>query len=513
MDRSKFKDNVGIVALVSLFFLECEYLLRMPEHHEVRRALRALIGFPLHDFVFAAIVFLFIAKFLAPDRVPDFKPRFSAAFLALHLGATALLDVSMLPFQAFLETRPVLLPVWWVVLGAYSLTWLATFADPRQWPQTFGKFLPWLAGGFAAGAFTVYFSKYVAEFWYALPKATLWMTEKWLALFFDHVSRGPEQFTIGVRGFAVDVGAPCSGYEGMGLIACYTAAFLWFRKDSLKMPQSLVLLPLSVLLSWTANTLRIAALIAIGACYSPRIALDGFHTQAGWLSFTLLGIALVVIVERAGWFRKDKPESEPLPSLPFLAPLMALFLTQIVSSAVTGDFDFFYPVRTTLLLLVLFHFRASYRKVLGPTGVEAVTCGLLVYFLWVLLAANEGGVDPSQYLQGTKLTGWILFRVLGSSVVIPIIEELAFRGYLLRRLQSPDFQEVPQSHLTFTSVLVSSFAFGLLHQDWVAGTLAGVAYALLLKRRGSLTDSIVAHGVTNLCLCVHVLASGAWGDW
>ena len=63
--KAAFKNAVGCLALVSLFFLECEYLLRMPEHHEVRKALRALIGLPVHDFLFATITFLVIAKLLA----------------------------------------------------------------------------------------------------------------------------------------------------------------------------------------------------------------------------------------------------------------------------------------------------------------------------------------------------------------------------------------------------------------------------------------------------------------
>ena len=511
--KAAFKNAVGCLALVSLFFLECEYLLRMPEHHEVRKALRALIGLPVHDFLFATITFLVIAKLLASDRIPNFVPDFSSKSLIVHVASTVALDLSIIPLYHYFQQHPSLELAWWPILTAYFLTWLACLSKPQNWPKNLAKFGPWLAGAFDAGIFSFYFSNYVAHFWYAMPRATLWLTEKWLDLAFSNVQRGPGTFEIGTSTFGVDVGAPCSGYEGMGLIACYVAAFLWLRKDALRFPQAFILLPLAVGLSWTANTLRIALIIAIGTCYSPKIALDGFHTQAGWLTFTIIGIGLVLLVERGGWFRKTKIATEPPPSLPYLLPLMVIFLVQIASAAMISGFDFYYPVRVTLLALILFHFRKDYRQIFGPTGIEAIACGLAVFFLWMIFATEHSGTDPTQFLSGGKLTGWILFRIAGAVIIVPIVEELAFRGYLLRRLQALEFEKVPIGHLTLFSVLASSLLFGLLHQDWIAGTIAGILYALILLKRGSLTDAIVAHGVTNLCLAIHVLVTGAWGYW
>jgi CAAX prenyl protease-like protein len=103
--------------------------------------------------------------------------------------------------------------------------------------------------------------------------------------------------------------------------------------------------------------------------------------------------------------------------------------------------------------------------------------------------------------------------VLGSTVTVPIIEELAFRGFLLRRLIARDFTKVPYDMLRWPAVLVSSLAFAAVHQQWVAGFVAGVSYAYAQSRRGLLTDAIIAHSVTNALIAVQVLLAAHWSLW
>jgi CAAX prenyl protease-like protein len=114
--------------------------------------------------------------------------------------------------------------------------------------------------------------------------------------------------------------------------------------------------------------------------------------------------------------------------------------------------------------------------------------------------------------QGWAIT-WLIFKVLGSVIMVPLAEELAFRGYLTRRLISSDFQSVPPGRLTWISFVVSSLVFGVLHGRWFAGTLAGMAFALAYRRRGELCDAVLAHGVTNALIAVTVLAARDWSLW
>jgi CAAX prenyl protease-like protein len=97
--------------------------------------------------------------------------------------------------------------------------------------------------------------------------------------------------------------------------------------------------------------------------------------------------------------------------------------------------------------------------------------------------------------------------------VVPIIEELAFRGFLARRLASRDFDALPPERITLPAIFGSALAFGLLHRRPVAGTLAGVAYALVYRRRGKLADAVVAHAATNAILLAVAAALGRWDLW
>jgi CAAX prenyl protease-like protein len=104
--------------------------------------------------------------------------------------------------------------------------------------------------------------------------------------------------------------------------------------------------------------------------------------------------------------------------------------------------------------------------------------------------------------------------VLASVTTVPLAEELAFRGYLLRRLISSDFEAVSFSRVTPVAVLVSSAIFGLLHGGrWIAGILAGIVLALLIMRRGRIGDAVAAHAVANGLIALYVLAFNAWSLW
>ena len=108
---------------------------------------------------------------------------------------------------------------------------------------------------------------------------------------------------------------------------------------------------------------------------------------------------------------------------------------------------------------------------------------------------------------------WLAARVLGSAIVVPIAEELAFRGYLLRRLIDADFTAVSPKRFTVVSFLISSIAFGALHGRWLAGILAGMIYAAAQYRRGEISDAIIAHAVTNGLLAAYVVIFGHWAFW
>jgi CAAX prenyl protease-like protein len=103
---------------------------------------------------------------------------------------------------------------------------------------------------------------------------------------------------------------------------------------------------------------------------------------------------------------------------------------------------------------------------------------------------------------------------LAATVTVPIAEELAFRGFLLRRFISPEFEAVSFRQFSWFALAASSVLFGLLHGErWIAGLIAGIIFALAVTRRGRFGNAVVAHATANALLAVDVLVFHRWGLW
>ena len=362
------------------------------------------------------------------------------------------------------------------------------------------------------------------EFWNSLAIPTLQLVHKLLGWVYSDLVYEPERFLLGTTSFQVEISYACSGIEGIALITLFLAIYLWlFRKD-LRFPQAFWLFPLGITAIWLANAVRIALLIAIGASFSPEVALQGFHEQAGWIAFTLIALGADRSVEsdavlyryQATTFQLLEPAN--LLAAALLVPLLVLMVTSMVTSASSSGFDVLYPLRVVAIAIVLYYFRKHYKGLGWKWSWQAPAIGTAVFVIWILLEPN---VDSSKtpLSQGlAELTSgsaavWLVFRVLGSVITVPLAEELAFRGYLIRKLIAKDFENVPLGQFTWFSFLLTSVLFGLLHERWIAGTLAGMGYALALYRRGQLGDAVIAHMTTNALIAIFVLTQARWSLW
>jgi len=107
----------------------------------------------------------------------------------------------------------------------------------------------------------------------------------------------------------------------------------------------------------------------------------------------------------------------------------------------------------------------------------------------------------------------VAIRIFGASIVVPIMEELFWRSFLIRYIIHSNFESVRLGTFTAGSFLFTVVLFGLEHNLWLAGMMAGVAYNALLYRTGRLWPCIIAHAFTNLALGIHVLMTGEWHWW
>lgn len=153
----------------------------------------------------------------------------------------------------------------------------------------------------------------------------------------------------------------------------------------------------------------------------------------------------------------------------------------------------------------------------APAVVLALATGVIVLLLWISLGAPwmtlgaPAGFDPSS--NGRIDWALVAVRIAGAALVVPVMEELFWRAFLMRWIDSDAFEAVPPAHTSVKSVLITSVLFGFEHHLWLAGIVAGLAYGLLYRRHGTLWSPIIAHAVTNAVLGGWVLATGNWSYW
>jgi exosortase E/protease (VPEID-CTERM system) len=359
--------------------------------------------------------------------------------------------------------------------------------------------------------------------WQPLGRSAVWLVHQLFVLAGWETVYDPEQLRVGTSSFAVTIASECSGYEGIGLIWVFLGVYLWLFRHSFRFPRVLLLFPLGTVVVWLANVLRLVLLVVLGTRVSPEMALGGFHSQAGWLAFLAVSLGLAALAQHTRFFSTTVAPAAPAPgpnaTVAYLAPLLALVATTMLTAAFTANFDQWYPLRVLAVAAALWVCRRGYEDLQWSRSWAAVALGAGAFVLWIALepagsaSAEETFADQLAGLPTAWATVWLSFRVVGSIVTVPLAEELAFRGYLTRQLIAADFQEVPLGRFTWFSFLVSSALFGVLHGRWLAGTLAGLLYALALYRRGELADAVVAHATTNALLAAYVLMTGTWTLW
>ncbi len=365
--------------------------------------------------------------------------------------------------------------------------------------------------------------------WPAMAAFTFASVVAALKLVGQEVHAIPAEVELGVGEFIVLVGRQCSGIEGFALITSFLLLYIWLFRDQLRFPRVWILIPIGIAVSWCFNVIRISALILIGAYVSPDLAINGFHSHAGWLMFTALSVGMAVLVHRTSWFRRDgaqrPPQSARLPLaqdvaaaqiLPFIIFMASALLSQTFSETPA----ILYPARALAMAAVLWLFRAYLRALPWRFDALALAAGVLIGGIWIITAPAMGAGDTALAtalagLSAPVLVVWIIARVIGTVALVPVIEELFFRGYVIGqfRLNTRLNQAL--------AVAVSAALFAVLHGRWILGAIAGVIFGLLTLRQqaqtqtgaktgAAVTDAILAHMVANALIAAAAVISGGW---
>ena len=288
---------------------------------------------------------------------------------ALH--AVALLAFAHLTALGFgvVTGAPDLSLTWlivWATAGtATFLSWLLILAPATAWLDVLKQQRLNLVLGLAAGTAVWLGGLLVQNLWEPLAGGTLWLSGILLSLIYPRAVVDPSQALVGTDTFMIKIFPVCSGYEGIALVTVFIATYLWLFRAHLSFPRALILFPIGIASIWFANALRITALIIVGNVVSPEVAAKGFHTQAGWIAFTLVTLGLIAISHRwlsaAGRAGARDITAERLPELALLAPLLALMATSMIIAALSAGFAALYPLGVVTTGAVLWHYRTAYR--------------------------------------------------------------------------------------------------------------------------------------------------------
>jgi exosortase E/protease (VPEID-CTERM system) len=457
-----------------------------------------------------------------PEARTDFLRMARAAgggpgWAALHLLGLALMVVPMLRLAPGAVNEGFARVFAWLCLGAglatlAGLFWLARPGAWRAWLR--GRGLSLLAIlGFAAslpGIVVLAGPLWTVQ---ALTDITFIAVFLLLRLVSDAVEVNPEAYVIGADGFLVQVAESCSGIEGLVLITAFLALFSALFRDELRLRRVwLVIWPLALLASWSFNALRITALIWIGAHVSPELAVNGFHSFAGWLMFTGLAVAILVLVGRSRYVhRAVSAAPAPVPGPPLaqdeaavrIVPFILFALSAMLAQAFWRDPALGYPMQVAVMAAGLWWARVGIARVLAwPSGLS-VLAGLGVGLGWVLSAPAAAPLSEGvAALSGGAFAAWAALRLFGTVALVPMIEELFFRGYVQARLDRGTW---PSRVL---AVAVSATLFALMHGRWLEAGLAGVVFSVLYMRKGRLADAIAAHASANALIAAVALWRG-----
>ncbi|HZX28202.1 MAG TPA: CAAX prenyl protease-related protein [Telluria sp.] len=218
---------------------------------------------------------------------------------------------------------------------------------------------------------------------------------------------------------------------------------------------------------------------------------------------------------RASWVRIA-------PFLAYIGFIVGTDLLQRLAGFPLSELRWLYAVRIGVVAALLAWYWREYRELRRwdadlPAVFVALLMGGIVFFLWIslnapwMLVGSPTGFDPRT---GGQLD-WTLvtLRLLGATAVVPLMEELFWRSFLMRWIVAPEFGTVDPAQTTLKSVVISSVLFGVEHNLWLAGIVAGVAYSWVYVRYRTLWLSILAHALTNFLLGIWVIQTASWNYW
>ncbi|MBW2505128.1 MAG: CAAX prenyl protease-related protein [Deltaproteobacteria bacterium] len=190
-----------------------------------------------------------------------------------------------------------------------------------------------------------------------------------------------------------------------------------------------------------------------------------------------------------------------------------------------STFFWLYPPKAGLVCLMIVVFWRHYNEITFTdlltyrNSIISIISGIIVFLLWIKMdwsleiQSPVEGFNPNLF--NNELTKWLMIfvRLSGAVIVVPIMEELFWRSFLLRYLINQDFINVNIGQFNILSFSVVTVLFALEHHYIFAGVMAGVIFNIVYYVTKSISHCILSHATANFCLGLFVLITGEWRFW
>jgi CAAX prenyl protease-like protein len=214
-------------------------------------------------------------------------------------------------------------------------------------------------------------------------------------------------------------------------------------------------------------------------------------------------------------------------TLAYVAPFLAFVTSMAVERLIPLPGQWLYPVRFVIVLALILALSLPHLKFRPSFPVASIAIGLAVFVLWIApdtlfgyrhfwLFENSitGSAQSSLPPHLKKNIGFMALRCLSSFALVPILEELFWRGWMMRWLIDKEFLKIPLGTYSASAFWIVAALFASEHGPyWEVGLLAGIIYNWWIIRTRNLADCILAHAVTNAALSAYVLYTDQWQYW
>jgi uncharacterized protein len=216
------------------------------------------------------------------------------------------------------------------------------------------------------------------------------------------------------------------------------------------------------------------------------------------------------------------------PNVPYIAPFLTFIAMLAIQKnlAFLGDWE--YAVRVVIVGASIWFFSRRVLDFKVRYWAGSLGIGVAAFLLWIApdtlfpgwrqhwLFTNSimGEVRVSLSAEQLSSPLLLLFRTISAAMMVPVLEELFWRAWMLRWLVKTDFESLPMGSADRQSFWIVAALFAVEHGPyWEVGLLTGMMWNWWMMRTKSLGDLIFVHAVTNLILSLYVIWSKQWHFW